>query len=487
MSNALEPDESPAVPVLPHPHTPTLSHSAGWRRVRVKCSATQRRFLQAVLEETSPYDVVGFGGARGGGKTYASCLAGVLSCLQYPHVKVLLLRKGLASAVNNFRDEVRKILRQLEAGEAARWLASDRLFRFHNGAELHLGFCASEEDYERYQGVQYDRIGFEEATQHTELSWDLIGGSNRPNNPDCRPRRWVTCNPGGIGHEWVRRRFVDPLTRRDGYLWIPSTLFDNPAMLLQDPGYAKRVLDPLPEWKRRQWKEGDWDAVPEQYWSVAPDNILEISPTDLPRQADWYAGVDWGKAKPFAVIYVARWQDWVQREVRGRQVWEARDRAHAYAEVYKAGLDLDEQAALAKETEKTLPLNGKQVLYYADPATGKETENISTNAGATIRSTWAVYDFIAHPARTNARVPGWNLIKLLLRHRILTISPRCAALLSEMRQHTAEGAPGPPTSEDLQQSSDVPDHATDALRYCIVSTFGLGYEVEKPDPYLQQA
>lgn len=454
--------------------------------MRIPASRTQRRFLWGVLSEESPFPVVGFGGARGGGKTYCSVLAGVLTCLQYDRVKVLLLRRGLRSAINNFRDEVVKIGDTLgvPAGpkKPIQWLTKDAIFRFPNGSELQLGYCESERDYLQYQGIEYARIGFEELTQHSETAWDSIGGSLRPNNPKCRARRWGTCNPGGPGHEWVRSRFVDDKTRYAGHLWIPSTIYDCPATLLNAPNYVAEQLDPLPEWQRRQWKDGDWDAIAGQFWEIPPEVIRDER---VPRDAHWYAGVDHGTAAPFAVVFFAHWMeysDWTF-DAEGALQWQGRSKVHIAGEVYLPGLTLNEQAKKALEKQADLGIPDNRVVYWADPAVEAEREHTTTEIGATIAEVWAHCGFVVMPSRSRARVPGWQLIKQLIKDGTMSISPKCANLLREMRTHMYEGAPGPATSEDLQQGPRVMDHAADALRYGIISVFDFGFGAPDVDAY----
>src|SRR6266850_4516684 len=102
-------------------------------------SSTQRRFLEAVLAESSTYSVVGFGGSKGGGKTFSSALAALLTCISYSDTKVLLIRKGEVQVINNFRDEIKMCARMLGVENAANYLSRPPVFRFPNRSELHLG------------------------------------------------------------------------------------------------------------------------------------------------------------------------------------------------------------------------------------------------------------------------------------------------------------------------------------------------------------
>lgn len=455
--------------------------------IQISCTYPQRQFLDAILNDDS-VDVICFGGARGGGKTFVSCLAMVLRRIKYARTRGVMIRRTQSASDQNLKTEIDKVIEMLGIPSGAiKYRVNDKLFLFPNGSTIKLGYCKLDSDYQQYQGTEYADICFEEGTQHTRQAWELVGGSNRSNNPDCKSKRWITANPGGIGHAFVLEDFIDVNTRKPGVLYIPSLIQNNLASLENDPGYARRVLDPLPEWQRRQWRDGDWNAIAGAYFALPPDLIRPtFDPTradnpenaiQIPYWARWYAGVDFGSSAPFAVVWMAHWQD-----------SEGRNHAHVVEELYKANLHLDEQAYQVQDHEGYLrdrQILNADVSYYGDPAIARRVEGTSTEAGRTIRSTWAEHDFFVLPAHTNARVPGWHLLKYLLSREILTIDPSCKALISELRSAIYEGtkAGGAPAGEDIEQGTDVADHAMDALRYCIVSTFRLGFSEREPDPY----
>lgn len=457
----------------------------------VLAPAKEREFLQRLMSSdidgytigreirtpSEEYSVIGYGGAKGGGKTHTSALAGTLLSLKYSNVNNILFRRGQMSATANYRVEVEKCLQEMGIPQAARFMATGNKFRFWNGSELWLAFINQDRDYDRYQGLEFACMGFGEATQHAAGKFDLLKSCNRSTNPKCRARAWLDCNPGGVGHSWVKERFISKRTRRPDYYWIPATVYDNPALIINTPNYIRDSLDSLPLWMKKQYKDGDWDSVAGQFWEIDPELVMEINP---PYYAEWYAGVDWGFTNPFCVLWAARWKEPYPR-LDGTG-FDMRDRMHIYDEIYQPKLHLDEQARAVLAREEELPLHGRRVVYYADPATGKPIETESTEAGKTYHSVWAKHGWYTTPAVTNARIPGWILIKQLLSHGILTISPRCISLLGEMSTHQYQGAPGVAISDDLDQGTSVMDHAADALRYCIASTFPMGYVGVGRDP-----
>ena len=454
----------------------------------IMCTAPQRHFLNSVLRDDT-VDTICYGGARGGGKTFVSASGMTLRRIEYPKTRGLMLRRTQSASDQNLKAEIDKVIDMLGIPyRAVKYKVNDRLFEFPNRSTIKLGYCKLDSDYQQYMGTEYTDICFEEGTQHPKTAWDLVGGSNRSNVRNCRPKRWMTANPGGIGHTWVLRDFIDPLSRLDGVLYIPSLIANNYAQLENDPGYTRRVLDVLPDWQRRQWRDGDWNAIAGAYFSMPSEMIrptFDPSRSDnpenaiqIPYHAVWYGGVDFGSSAPFAVQWVAKWKD-----------SNGKNHAHVVKELYRANLHLDEQAEHVNEIEELLRekslLNAERVIYYGDPAIKKKIESVSTEAGATIRSTWALHKFYVLPAHTNARVPGWELMRYLIHRGILTVDPSCRALISEMRGAIYEGtkAGGAPTGEDIEQGSEVSDHQLDSLRYCLASTFRIGFSERDIDPY----
>ena len=380
-----------------------------------------------------------------------------------------MLRRTQGAADQSLKTEIEKVLSLLgiPAG-AVRYLKQERTFYFPNCSTIKLGYCAKAEDYTQFMGVEYADIAIEELTQHEESSWDLVGGSNRHVGVEIKCKRWGTANPGGIGHQWVKKRYIDKATREPKSLFIQSLITDNAALLEADPGYARRVLDPLQEWQRKQWRDGDWNAISGAYFSINPDIIKDV---EIPYYASWTGGVDWGSSSPFAVIYTAKWQD-----------MSGRNHFHVVHEIYKAGLHLDEQAELVHEAERylqdTYHIDPDKILYYADPSVVKPIETLSTEAGRTVRSVWAQHDFYVLPAHSNSRVPGWQLMKYLMHKEIMTVSPRCHALLNEANAAQYEQLHGIQQGEDLDKKSALGSHALDSLRYIVLSTFRSDFKQE---------
>ena len=146
---------------------------------------------------------VGYGGARGGGKSWALQKKAILLSVNYPGIKILLLRRTYPELQEN---HINTLIVQLK--NFAIYKSSDKCFTFPNGSRIKLGYCKSESDVLQYQGQEYDVIFLDEATQFTEYQFETLTATLRGAN-DFPKRMYLTCNPGGVGHEWVKRLFVN--------------------------------------------------------------------------------------------------------------------------------------------------------------------------------------------------------------------------------------------------------------------------------------
>lgn len=251
---------------------------------------------------------VAYGGARGGGKSWAMRRKLVLLAMRYPGLKLLLLRRTLPELRAN---HILPLQRELE-GYAA-WSSTERAFRFPNGSRLVMGYCDNDSDCAQYQGQEYEVIGFEEATNF-EPDWlTFIATCLRTTRTDFTPRIYYTCNPGGPGHAYIKRLFIDRAFL-DGespqdYVFIPAKVYDNQVLMQRDPGYLKR-LEALPPAKRRAHLEGDWNVYEGQVfaeWRDDPAHYADgkwthvIEPFDIPDTWRVYRSFDFGYAKPFSV------------------------------------------------------------------------------------------------------------------------------------------------------------------------------------------
>ncbi len=438
-------------------------------QLNLKLFAKQREYISAYFDKTT--EQIGYGGARGGGKSHVLRAAKILRRVVYPGTTGLLIRRTVAEVRANHRDQVKQLCQMYDI--PVRYVSDERTFHFPRGGKLILGYMNRAKDLELYQGNEYDDIDIDELTQHAEINVQLLFASCRSTPAGaatmCMPKRGGSCNPGGVGHKWVKKHFVEERTRDPKTVWVQARLRDNVHLLKHDPEYGRRLVEGLPPWKISQWLDGDWDVVEGAYFSIPPSAIRKV---DIPYHAKVTAGVDWGYyPSAFAVVYVARWKDSF-----------GRDFAHVFQEIKRHRLELDEQAYEVKELEKTFKLPCRS--RFADPSVWKKEETESTEAGRTIHRVWAKHGFNVLPARSRARIPGWQLLRLLLFRGVLSVDPDCLALIDELQSASYESDGEAVTGEDIDEACE--DHSLDALRYNLVSTFGLTYVAASKGSYAEK-
>ena len=201
---------------------------------------------------------VAYGGARGGGKSWAVRQKAKLAALYYPGIRMLLLRRSYPELRENHILPLQSELKGI-----ARWKEGEKSFVFPGGSRLKFGYCDNDGDVLRYQGQEYDLIFMDEATQFTEYQFGVLTACLRGAN-NFPKRMYLTCNPGGVGHQWVKRLFVDrqykPAENPADYTFIPARVYDNKVLMKRDPGYAA-MLEQLEPDLKRAWLEGDWDLT----------------------------------------------------------------------------------------------------------------------------------------------------------------------------------------------------------------------------------
>lgn len=328
-----------------------------------------------------------YGGAAGGGKSDA-LVAEALRQVHIPHYKGLIIRKTFPQ----LSELVDKTLNYYtRAFPKAVYNSSRHCWTFPSGAKIYFGSLQHTKDRLRYQGQAYDYIAFDELTHFTFDEYSYLFSRNRPNGPGTRCYMRATANPGGIGHGWVKERFITPApamttmwedvkirfpngreeTRRKSRIFVPSTVFDNPQLLQNDPDYITR-LAALPEAEKNALLYGDWGSFSGQVfieWRNDPDhyhdriNTHVIAPFKVPQEWTIHMSMDWGYRKPFSVGWYA--VDYDKRIYRIREYYGSKNGAP------NVGAEM-EPAAVARELKKIEAddpnLRGRRIWRVADPA-----------------------------------------------------------------------------------------------------------------------
>lgn len=223
---------------------------------------------------------IAYGGARGGGKSWAMRRKFAMLALTYAGLRLMLLRRTLPELREN---HINPLMAELLG--FCKYSDDQKAFTFPNGSRLKLGYCDAESDVYQYQGQEWDVVGFEEATHFTESMIEFILTANRSTRKDFSPRAYYTSNPGNVGHAWFKRIFVDrdfrPTERPEDYQFFRARLYDNPALMQADPGYERTLLN-LPEDLRRAHLEGDWDVFAGQVFKEFRREIHVCNPFPIP-------------------------------------------------------------------------------------------------------------------------------------------------------------------------------------------------------------
>lgn len=266
-----------------------------------------------------------YGGAAGGGKSDA-LLVEALRQIRIPHYRGIIFRQSYPQLEAMISKSI-----ELYGGMCpkARYNDSKKQWTFPSGRKIFFGYMLREKDKYNYQGKPYDFIAFDELTQFTQTQYEYLRSRNRPNGPGTRVYMRRTANPGGVGHGWVKERFITarpPLTtiwtetsvrQPDGKIlqvkqsrvFVPRTVFDNQILLDNDPNYLA-ALAILPERERQALLYGDWDSFSGQVfleWKNDPRHYVDrlsthvIKPFRIPRDWRIYRGFDWGYSRPFSV------------------------------------------------------------------------------------------------------------------------------------------------------------------------------------------
>lgn len=281
-------------------------------------SVKQKQFL------TDKHRYVAYGGARGGGKSWAVQRKATLLCMKWAGIKVLIVRRTYAELLNNHINVLIPLLNGV-----AKYNRSDKMFTFLNTSTIKFGYCANDSDLGQYQGSEYDVIFIDEACLLSEYQIQQIIACNRGVN-NFPKRIYYTLNPGGQSHGYFKRLFVDRkfngIENPIEYSFIQSLVTDNKALMTSQPEYMKQ-LENLPPKLREAWLYGRWDIFEGMFFedfrtevdiskakelNMTPEEMLKhhrythvIEPFNPPEEWTYYRSYDFGYGKPFSCCWWA--------------------------------------------------------------------------------------------------------------------------------------------------------------------------------------
>lgn len=396
---------------------------------------------------------VAYGGARGGGKSWAVRRKALLMGVRYPGIRMLLLRRTFPELREN---HILPLIGELKG--LAAWRESDKSFAFLNGSRLKFGYCDSERDVDQYQGQEYDVVFMDEATHFTEYQFSTLTACLRGANSF--PKRfYLTCNPGGVGHTWVKRLFIDRAFRgsekAEDYVFIPARVYDNRALLEQDRGYVA-MLENLPDGLRQAWLEGDWDVFEGQFFSEFRREIHVCAPFVIPAYWRRYLTIDYG-LDMLAAYWIA--VDEGGRSYVYRELYEGKDCGGGHE-----GLIISEAAKKIREytgDEHIDCMLAPPDLWNRRQETGKSAADIFAANGVLLVRTG------------NDRVDGWLAVKEWLHpfrdeQGILTSRLQIFDVCRNLIRTLPAVQFDPKNANDVARQPHELTHAPDALRgFCI--------------------
>ena len=400
-----------------------------------------------------------YGGARGGGKSYAMLVDPLRYC-DKTHHRALLLRRTMPELRDLITHSQRLYNR---AFPGAKWREQEKEWRFPSGAKIEFGYAENMTDALRYQGQSYTWIGIDELPQYPSPDiYNFLRSSLRSVDPEIPVFMRSTGNPGNIGSQWVREMFVNPAepnktfnleistptgTKRITRRFIPAKLQDNPYLMQTDDYYA--MLASLPEIQRKQFLDGDWDAFEDSAFPEFNKNTHVVDPFEIPKGWQRFRSADWGYSSPACVLWFAIDYD--------NNLW-------IYRELYTKKITADVFARKVLELEK-----GEYIRYgVLDASTWAKRGDI----GPSIAETMVQQGCRWRPSdRTpKSRISG----KLEIHKRLkpsenekkapgLRIFSSCRNLIRTLPILPLDES----NPEDI--NTDVEDHAYDALRYGCMS------------------
>ena len=403
----------------------------------------QTEFLAA-----SETDVL-YGGAAGGGKSYAM----LVDPLRYTHReahRALILRRSMPE-LRELIDKSRELYPKAFPG--CKYREVEKMWNFPSGAKIEFGFLERDADVYRYQGQAYSWIGFDEITHlPTEFSWNYLASRLRTTDATIVPYMRCTANPGGVGAHWVKKRYIDPCETNESFegadglsrKFIPARLDDNPY-LANDGRYEKMLLA-LPPTQRKQLLEGNWDVNEGAAFTEFTLEDHVIPPFQIPFNWERAKGIDYGYASESACIWAT--------------VDSSDGTLIVYRELYQKGLTGEDLGYAITDMELQDPFSVSGVLDTS-------AWNRTGTTGPTVGETLVKQGHKLRRADKN-RIQGKIQIHEYLRIQAsgrpkIQIFNTCPNLIRELQSIPLDQS----NPEDVDTKAQ--DHAYDALRYLIMS------------------
>lgn len=451
---------------------------------------------QMAFHESPVFELM-YGGAAGGGKS-DSLLVEALRQVHVPDYRAIIFRRTYPELEKSLVPRAYELLygQAKPKNKGLTW-------KFPSGATLYLSHLQREEDKEKHKSAEYDYIGFDELTSFTESQYTYLFSRCRGKNPDITRKIRSATNPTGIGHGWVKQRFLDPhlqpnpTVKLKGYVeydyafgwrykgkiyrdftelpdgfhkgepafetskynvyhdksgltraFIPALLWGNERLITSDPEYVKR-LGVLPHKQQQALLYGSWDLFEGQFFSQWDPDEHVVEPFTIPQHWQRFVAIDYGYSAPAAAIWFALSEEGI---------------VYAYRELYQNKLTSQDQAHHIQDMSKDEHIE----WFTADPSmfsqsgVGESHAHIYARHGVDLM------------ASSNKRVAGWAILHEYLskkRIKFFTSCPNSIRTLPTLIHSKTN-------PEDLDTTQE--DHAADAIRYFLLTLKGQRTHIKKP-------
>ena len=394
-----------------------------------------------------------YGGARGGGKSFVVREKAIQLAFKYPGIRILIMRRTFKELEANHLIDFR-----IKLNGIADYRTASKMFFFPNGSIISFGYLNTDADTNDYQGHQYEAIFLDEATHFTFYMYmkmtqclRLAGGVDPSLN--LTPRMYLTANPGGVGHNWVKRLFIDRkyegAEKPEDYSFIPALVYDNKFLMDNNPEYVEQ-LESLPEKERLAMLMGDWDVFEGQFFEEFDEEIHTYNPFDikLPTNVKYYRTRDYGLDR-LACYWVARTDD---------------DTSYVFKEYCESNLTVSDSG---KRINELTPKNMTIWLDICPPDMWNRQSQTGKSAVDIL-----IQECNQVPTKANNdRINGWLMVKEMLKTNpktgkpYLQISTECPELIHclKMIQHDEKNV-----NDCAKEPHDI-THSPDSIRYYCTS------------------
>ena len=410
-----------------------------------------------------------YGGAAGGGKSFALLADPLRYCHNANH-RGLLLRRTL-DELTELIDKSRQLYTKAFPG--AKFRESKSTWHFPSGATIWFTYLDRDKDVTRFQGQAFNWIGIDEITQYpTPYVWDYLRSRLRSTDPELQENLYMRCtaNPGGVGGWWVKKMYIEgtpenkafpafDIDTRKTFVWpsghekagqplffrkfVPARLTDNPHLMAD--GQYEAMLRSLPDVERKRLLEGDWDVAEGAAFPEFSRTKHVVEPFDLPTNWPRIRAAAYGYSAPSCVLWGAI--DW------DNNIW-------VYRELYAKHLTAEQLADRILEAEQIDPLPHYTVL---DSSCWNKT-----GFGPSIAEVMMRQGIRWTPSDRN-RIQGKMEIHRRLADDPYTKEPRVRFFST--CQNIVKQVAGIPLSKTNSEDVDTKaeDHAYDALRYMMMT------------------